>query len=199
MKRIIFCLSLCMAIATLGLAQTKSEARAKHSGEILIKTRKIDLLNQIIPVLLTKKQLNEILGALEIVNREVDKTEQVEFDTMLKLEAELDATIQAGVEKNQVPPKAFTDKLAKTFRALEFQRQMIMGNNIETVRTVLDKTLNSGQKAAAANAIDATYFDPSLKPADLTQKVKLDMYIRVVLLDPRAYSLLTEMFKHAQN
>ncbi len=199
MKRIIFCLSLCMAIATLGLAQSKSDARAKHSGEILTKSRKIDLLNQIIPILLTKKQMNAILGALEVVNAEVEKTEQVEFDTMAKLEGELDTTIQAGIEKNQVPPKAFTDKLARTFNALEIHRQLIMGNNIEKVRDVLNATLNSGQKAAAANAIDATYFDPSLKPADLTQKVKLDMYIRVVLLDPRTYSMLTEMFKHASN
>ncbi len=192
----LFCLFTVLADAT--FAQTKDE-RAAHADQILVKARKIDLLNQILPVGMTKKQLNEVLGAVEKVRRNVDKQELLEFGEMVKLEAGMDAAIKAGLEKGELPSHEFVIKISKTFHALDRVRQSVIYDNEEIVRTAVKKVLNEGQIKAAANAIEPTYFDPSIKPEELTTAKKLDVYIRVVLLDPNAYSVLTELFKNAKN
>jgi len=196
MKRIYLCLFLVAALLGSALAQTPEE-RAKRSEEIVAKTRKIDLLNQMLPLLLSKSQINDLLPAIEKARQNMDKTWRFEYDELKKLEPDLDATIAAGQEKGDLPKRDFVVKVTKTFRALSILRDAAVSENIAIVKIGVDKVFNAGQKKAATNLIDATFFDPSLKPEDLTDAKKMEMYIKVVLLDPLAYPVLIEMQKHA--
>jgi len=197
MKKLSLLLCLMLVGSVVAFGQSR-EDRVKRSTELLTKIRKIDLLNQILPVAMNKKQLNDILSALDKVKINVERQEKAELDQMIKLEGELDSSIKGGTERGEIPKKEFTEKLAKTFRALDIVRAMAIQENIDTVAEAMKKTLNAGQLKAAAHAISMAFFDPDLKPEEITEQKRLDTYVKYVLLDPLAYSVLNEMFKAAK-
>lgn len=197
MKRLALLVVLALSLASIGLSQSSDE-RTKRATEILRKSRKIDLLNDILPVLMDKKELNAILAALDKTKKNVEDEEQFEFSLISKLEGELDAAIKAGTEKGDMPTHALMLKLSKTFGLLAGSREEASSTNIKTVKDAMNKVLNAGQLKAAASTLDVGVYFPGKKPEEITQDQKLDMYVRMVLLDPEAYSLLTDLFKNAK-
>lgn len=197
MKRLFALLVLAIAVTTASFGQT--DERGAKSDAILAKMRRIDLLNQILPILMTKKQIGDVLSAIEKARANAERTKKFEYETLLGFDKELDTTIKAGIEKGEMPNKDFVKKLTKTFSVMGINRSVAVGENVTMVIDAMKKTLNVGQIKAAAGALDVTYFEPGLKPEEWTQEKKLDVYVRVVILDPLAYDLLKEMFKAAKS
>lgn len=195
MRTFLLALSACLLLAVSAPAQTAPADATKRAEEVLKKMRRIDLLNQILPLALTKQQITDLLPALEKARANVRKTERYEQEQLAKFEKELDDAIKAGIEKGVVPTREFTGKVARFYQALSINRQIAVNENLETVRPVLTKTLNAGQTKAATGLIDAAFFEPGAKKEDLTDARKLDIYIREVLLDPLAYDLLIQLSK----
>lgn len=187
-------LVMALVAATSVVAQPVSqEDRAKRSDEILKKMRQMELANQILPLVMTKEQLKQILPSIEKARANVRDLQNEEFETMRKFEERLDTAIKNATDKGQLPGQALLVEMNRLLMAFSLKRQAAASENVTTVLDVLNKTLNAGQLKAAANSLDLKLFDPSVKPEELTETVKVRFYVGQVLLDPLAYDLLVKM------
>lgn len=178
-----------MAVATPGLGQPA----AKLADDPLVKIRKVELLNQILPVVMTKEQLDAILPAVERARAKVRDVEKKEATELKAIEARLDAAIKAAQDEGQVPKLEFVDRLRQLLWAMGLRRQTIVGENTESVLAALKKELNVGQLKAASNALNPKQIDPSVRAEELTQDDRLRMYVKFILLDPYTYDILVAL------
>lgn len=199
MKRSFFLMGvvLCaLAISPMASAQaTKQEASAKRADEILNKLHELDLLNQLLPVLMTKEQMRKILPSVEKAREMVRATEKGEAEQLEKLAAKIDPVITEAYEKKKVPSIDILTEYAKTFAKLRVVRRSVVEANTTNVLEVVQKTLDKGQLAAARNALEPKYIDPSLDKEKMSDDEKLRFWVKVILLDPQAYTILTKLSK----
>lgn len=184
------------AIALMGTmitAQVSQEQRAKRADEIMRKVRQVDLLNQLLPLVLTKQQLDKILPAVEKARNEVRKAEQVEFDMLTRLEPKLDKAIEEGVKQQKLPSEEVMKEAGATLRTFNLRRMAVVADNVDAVMAVFEKELNAGQKKAAANALKPGLFDPTLDASQWTDQQKMRFFVQMILLDREAYGLMVQM------
>jgi hypothetical protein len=186
---------LCLALLALNLvsAFAQSASDVERAETILIKTRKLELLNQLLPVLMTKEQIKALLPAIEKARANVRTIHKMEADDLKKLEAKLDESIKNGLEKGAVPPREQIQDIAKLMRAFQIRRQVAANENLETVLPVFMKELNAGQQKAAANSLDPRFFDPNAKPEEMKVEDKVRVFVREIVLDPLSYDLLVKL------
>lgn len=174
-------------------AQGVDDATARKSGEIFDKATKVDLMNQILPILLTKEQYRDILPAVERSRQRVRETERLEAGELKKLEPKLDAALKEANEKGAVPPRELLTEVSTMIRKFGLARRIISDQNTQEVLDAFNKTTNSGQKKAAANALSPKLFDPSAKIEEMKDEDKLRVFIREILLHPMAYDIMRKL------
>lgn len=185
---------LMVIVAAAAFAQPLSpEQQAKRSDEILKKMRQMELANQILPLVMTKDQLRQVLPPIEKARRNVRDLQTEEFETMRKFEERLDTAIKNATDKGQLPGQTLLVEMNRLLLAFSLKRQAVASENVTLVLDVLNKTLNAGQLKAAANSLDMRLFDPSVKAEELTETAKVRFYVGQVLLDPLSYDLLVKM------
>ena len=163
------------------------------ADRISIKVRKLDLLNQILPVLMTKEQIKQMLPVIEKARQaERDQTAK-ELEIMTKYEGKLDAAIKAALEKKQVTKVEVLRDLRAMSRGLSISRLAMIGNYTDQVRTKFMSVMNAGQVKAASNALDPRLVDPNADVSKLTTDDRLKLWVRGILLDPLAYDLLVQL------
>lgn len=184
--------------ASVAVAWTQfTPARAKKSDEILVKARQLDLLNHLLPLVMTKDQLNKVLGVVEKCRAKVDRIRLDEANDLLKFEPKIEDALNRGVNKDLVPSKTLMVDLTKSFTMFSIRRGAASTENAEDVLAVMKKELNAGQLKAAANSHDLKVYDPSIDPSKLSEDDKLKFYIKDVILDPSCYDLLIRLTKTA--
>lgn len=180
-------------LGTMLSAQTSREQRGKRADEIITKIRRMDLANQILPLVLTKEQLDKLLPAVEKARTEGRKAEEVEYEMLTKLEPSVDAAVKEAYEKQMLPKQETMVTVASTFKTMRLRREAIIADNVDAVMAVLEKELNAGQKKAAANAVQPSLFDPTLDPTKMSDTQKMRFYVQAILLDSEAYDVLLQM------
>jgi hypothetical protein len=178
-----------------GVAVGQSTDRGKKSDEIVRKSRQLDLANHILPLILTKSQINELLPVIEKCRANVRKIENMEADDLLKMEAKIDKAISDALNKDQVPSKELLKEVAALYRAFTIRRQVAASENAEAVLEVLKRVLNEGQLKTAEKSIDPRAYDPKAEPDKMSQDDKLNLFIKDVLLDPQSYDFLVKLAK----
>lgn len=192
MKQILALLAL--SIVTLPvLAQSTSDQRAERSTRILTQVHRLDLLNQILPILLTKEQINKILPTLEKAKQAIRETEAKEVELLKTIEAKVDESVKNGIEKGEVPDREILKKVLATFQYFQIARQSVVEANVDRTVEAMKSCMNAGQTKSAMNAIDWKKFNPSLNPEKMSDDEKLRLYVKVVLLDPLAYDVLRDI------
>ena len=192
MKQILALLAL--SIVTLPvLAQSTSDQRAERSTRILAQVPRLDLLNQILPILLTKEQINKILPTLEKAKQAIRETEAKEVELLKTIEAKVDESVKNGIEKGEVPDREILKKVLATFQYFQIARQSVVEANVDRTVEAMKSCMNAGQTKSAMNAIDWKKFNPSLNPEKMSDDEKLRLYVKVVLLDPLAYDVLRDI------
>lgn len=185
---------LALSIVTLpAYAQSTSDQRAERSTRILTQVHRLDLLNQILPILLTKEQINKILPSLEKAKQSIRETEAKEVELLKTIEAKVDEAVKNGVEKGEVPSRELLKKVLATFQYFQIARQSVIEANVDRTVEAMKSCMNAGQTKSAMNAIDWKKFDPSLNPEKMSDDEKLRLYVKVVLLDPLAYEVLRDI------
>lgn len=187
---------MCAFLATLFLitpAQTSTgaDARQKRVDNIMKKARRIDLMSQIMPLLLTNAQIKQLLVPIEAARREVNRVENLEFNELAKIEGKLDTALAEAIKNERSPNRnALADAYA-TFKFISLRRNATAQDNVTKVMAVLEKTLNEGQKKAMAGSLKPTLsgFDPS----KLTESQRMQYFAGDVLLDPEAYTILSQL------
>lgn len=173
----------------LATAQINS-ATAKKSDEVGLKIRKMDLINQLLPVLLTPEQLKKILPAVEKA-RKADTDQQIrEAELLRKLEPSLDKAIADAMKSRKTVPTETLSKSASTLKAMRVSRNLMVDQQIAATLAVVNSTLDEGQKKAAANSMPVSSFWPGKKSEEISQNDKLRTWVKYVLLDQGSYDLL---------
>ncbi|MBL8060346.1 MAG: hypothetical protein JNK63_06480 [Chthonomonas sp.] len=189
----LFSIILLVFLGTMLSAQTSRDQRGKRADEILIKIRRMDLANQILPLVLTKDQLDKLLPAIEKARTEGRKAEEVELEMLTKVEANVDLALKEAYEDQKLPKQETMVQVASTFKTMRLRRGAITSDNVDAVMAVVEKELNAGQKKAAANAVQPSLFDPTLDPSKMSDTEKLRFYVQAILLDYEAYDVLLQM------
>jgi hypothetical protein len=169
--------------------------RAKRSEEIMRKMRQLDLLNHILPLVMSKDQITAILAPIEKARQNVKKIETMEADDLLKYEARINEMVEKGTLKNEVPSREFLRELNRLYSAFTVRRMVAAAENADLVLEVVKKKLNKGQIAAMANSLDPKVY--GLDPKTASEDDKLKNFIKDVLLDPTAYPILLQLQKIA--
>ncbi len=187
MKRLL-ALLLLIVVPLAGLAQTPP---AEEST--MVKIRKLDLYNQILPVLLTKEQLEKLLPAIERARSKAKEIERKEAAELAALNKELDEAIAKARDQGQVPKLEMVQKVEQLLWSIAIRRNATVNENTNAVVAVLEAELNEGQKRAAANSLRPKAFDPNVREEELTTSDKLRLFTRVILLDSMAYDILVTL------
>ncbi len=187
MKRILPFLCLTMLLMTGAVAQNA------QSAATLQKMRQLDLLNQLIPLVLTKEQIRKVLPVIERARRDVKVQEDEEAKLLAQKAAQIDKAVKDGVEKGDVPNKELLKELNAMIRFFDMKRDAVANDNTQMVLEVMKTTLNAGQLKAAANSLNLKAFNPSIKVEELKEEDKLKFFVREIMLDPLAYDILVRM------
>jgi hypothetical protein len=193
MKSFLLCIGLCFALVAAASAQPISTERGKRSDEIFLKLRKIDLLNQIIPLVLTKDQINKILPSIEQARAKQKLILAQEDDELAKLQSQVDEVYKKAVEDGAFPPKDFSAMISNKTKQMSMKRNIALIEMVEAIQDVVMKVLNEGQRKALVGSFDAKFIDPTKKPEEIKEGTRVRFYVERVLLDPLARELLIEI------
>lgn len=185
--------ALLMGMTAMGNAQTTPEDRAAKSSAIFEKNIKLDLYNQILPLLFTKEQFRAVLPAIERTRQRVRETEKLEYEELRKLEGEMDAALKKATDNQAIPPPELMTKISNTLKKLTVARRLIIDANIQEVMDAFMKTANAGQQKAAANSLNMALYMPNAKPEDVKDEQKLRIFVSEVLLHPAAYDIMRKL------
>jgi hypothetical protein len=177
------------------LSQVTADERAKKSDEILKKVQQLGLMNDILPLVLTKDQLRKILPVVEKARQAVRDQEKVEYDYLAKLAPKVDGALKEALDKGKVPGKEVVNETWATFQMFAWKRKAIADENVQNVLKAFEGAVNEGQKKTAINSINPKQYDPTADPKTMSDAKKLELFIRVILLDPLSYDLLVAMGK----
>lgn len=191
--RIVLMIALFAALAGSAFAQTSPDARARKSDEVLAKIRQLDLLNHLLPLLWTRKQINDVLPAIERSRERVRRIQRLEHDELIAFEKRIDETIENGIAKQAVPPKELMTELRALLISFSIRRSNTAEENAEEVLRAMKQTMNEGQLKAAAGSLDARTQERGLDTSAWTQDDRIKYFIKDILLDPQAYDVLVRL------
>jgi hypothetical protein len=195
MKHLLLSLGLCLALFTGASAQITTD-KGDKSNEINLKIHEVDLLIQLLPLLLTKDQLNhDVLPTIEIVRDMERKELQAEDEALAGMEADLDATLKDAYEKGAYPARKVIDEVSQTTGKFATKQLLTQLQMVAAVTAMLEKTLNAGQKKVLINSFDPRFIDPAAKPETMTAEAKMNFYVKRVFLDPYVYNILKKLAK----
>lgn len=193
MKSVLIVLALMFALA--GGASADQSDKSKKATETLEKMRQLDLLNQLLPLVMTKDQIRQLLPSIEKARRDVKAQEDMEADLISKYAARVDEAVKNGTEKGDVPDKQFLKELNALVMTMSIKRNAVISDNTDLVLDQMKKVLNAGQIKAAANSLSPSIYLPGYKPEELTDEMKLKVFVREIMLDPLAYDILVKIQK----
>lgn len=186
---------LVFAFAAPSYGQVTAEERAKKADEILKKVHQLDLMNNLLPLVLTKEQLGKFLPVMEKARQAVREQEKVEYDFLMKLNPKVDTALTEAKTKGKVPGREVINETWATFQMFTWKRKAIADENVANVLKAFEGAINDGQRKTAINTVNPKQFDPTADPKTMSDAKKLEMFVRNILLDPAAYDLLVGMLK----
>ena len=172
---------------------TPSPEVSKKSGEILDKIGKLDMLNFLLPLAMTKEQYAKMLPILEKIRVLVRKVQEQEAEELRKLEAEVDAALKDAMDKGLPPTRELRNKIGGTFQKLSQIRQRSIEINVDTMYDALVGIWNAGQKKVAAQSLNPKDYDPNAKVEEMKDEEKIRIFIREIMLHPAAYDVMVKL------
>jgi len=189
-------LALCMlfGLFAISAAQDVDPEMAKQSTAILTRMRKVELLNELLPLILEKQQINRILPTIEKIRAKQRKLIEQEHKDLLEFDQPTVTVVDDGV-KGKMPSSTYVTTILAFYHANDIRRQVAMGENLDILMPALKQILNPGQLKVMANSLTVTFFEPDLTPNEMNDETKMRVFAREVLLDPLTYDLLLQMAK----
>lgn len=194
-KGILWSCALSLALVSAPMAMADTKPQGNTADIILKKIHELDLLNQILPALLTKDQIRALMPEIEKARDVVKKAEAAELEELKKLDAKIDPALKDAYAKGKVPDTKVLSEYWKTFAKMRQIRQALIDINTTNVTEVLKKHISEGQLAAIRNALNPGALDPSLDPAKMTDDEKVRFWVKYVLLDYASYDILIKLSK----
>jgi len=190
--------SLCMLIGLFAVSFAQDDLAdpqmAKESTAIVTNMRKVELLNQILPLALQPSQIQQILPVLERIRDKQRKLLIQEHTDLMQMQKQSEAAVNDGM-KGKLPDADFVRTIEAFYKANDIRRQVATGENLDILMPKLTSILDKGQQKVMANSLTLQFFEPDLSPANATDEQKMRVFCREVLLDPLCYDLLVQMAK----
>ncbi|MBX7133356.1 MAG: hypothetical protein K1X67_11840 [Fimbriimonadaceae bacterium] len=186
---------LLFALSVPSYGQVTADERAKKADEILKKVHQLDLMNNLLPLVLTKEQLGKFLPVMEKARQSVREQEKIEYDFLMKLNPKVDSALTDAKTKGKVPGREVINETWATFSMFTMRRKAIADENVANVMKAFEGAINDGQRKTAINTVNPKQFDPTADPKTMSDAKKMEMFVRNILLDPAAYDLLVGMLK----
>ncbi len=164
-------------------------ARADDASNIMAKMRQLDLMNQLLPVLLTNDQAKKLLTPIEKARQAVADIEKKELEEMKKVEPSVDSALKAAKEKGELPPKNVQQAVFVLLQSFQKRREAMVIEQTEGVLKVVEETFDAGQIKAASNSLSV----PESESGKLSDRDKLRRWVQAVLMDPLCYDLLVDI------
>ncbi len=196
-NRLLLTLLSCLVLLTAAAPAQVTTEKGSASDQTNIKLAKMDLLIKLVPLAITKDQFPDLLLGIEKARQVQRETLKAEDDDLAALDPVVTSVIDNAVQKGVYPPKDVQQKVADQLQTMRTRRIMNHAKMIKLVTDQIKAKLNDGQLKAMAGSFSEKFINPSAKPGDLTQDVKISFFVDQVFLDPLAYDLLVEMAKHA--
>lgn len=196
MMRFLIGLLVCQLLAGPAPAQSDA-ARQKDTDAIFVKLKQLDLMNHILPMLMTKDQLKKVLPAVEKARQRVRQAQVKEYEALKKYEGRIAEAHKKALESGQVPGRELLTEITNMFKAMEISRSLIADENTDAIVAALKSTLNEGQIKSAINDLNPKLFDASLKPEEMSADQKLRFFVKEIFLDPAAYDVLVLLSQKA--
>ena len=178
---------LCLGVVAAPMTQAQDAPRLNR------KIEQVMLLNQILPVLFTREQLQAILPAIEGARQAEQKLSAEELKVLRRNETKMDTAIAAGRKQHRIPSNDEMAPIKSMISSLSMARRALVISQSDKVRVAMQKVCNRGQIKAAANSFDPRWFDRTLDPEKMSEDEKLRLFVQLVLLDPEAYPLLVDL------
>lgn len=183
---------LALSVALSG-AQSSGSDKAKDSDAIMKKIEKLDIFNLVLPLLLEKDQLKKLLPSIEKARENVRIANEKEYEELKKLEPQLNLMISEAENKDEVPKREVITAAYSTVRKLYTARRLIVQMNTALVLEQFKKIANAGQLKTAAGSMTAAQLGFTGKPEDFTEEMRIEGFVRDVLLHPAAYEILRKL------
>ncbi|MBS1704735.1 MAG: hypothetical protein JST40_02590 [Armatimonadetes bacterium] len=184
-----------MVFAAMPAVAFSADPKVDKADATIKKLHELELLNQILPILMTKEQIRKILPEVEKARDKVKKTQELERQELAKLEAKVDSALKDAYDTGKVPTTEVIGEYIATFRKMIGARQLISSANADNVLEKMKETLNDGQLKALENALDPRISDPDLEVSKLTSAQKQLYFVKMILLDPLSYDILLKLSK----
>jgi hypothetical protein len=193
MKRIALCIVVtCLAISG-AFGQSQLSDKGQKSDLVLDKIAKMDVLNFVLPLAMSKEQLRQLLPVLEKIRQRVRKVQELEADELRKLEPDIDKAIKDASDKGLMPSGELRKNIASLFKKFALNRQINIDLNTDDLQKTLEGIWNAGQKKTAANALNMKDYDPNAKVEEMKDEDKIRVFVREIMLNPMAYDILVKL------
>jgi hypothetical protein len=186
------------SFAPTALAQATPNKTNDRGTEIMLNIGRIDVLKFVLPVLMDKKQLNEILSGLEKCRTKEQQIRDLDLKELAPLEAEVSKAVEKGIDEGDYPNRDLQAKIIKITSALGIRRSIAINENIDLMLEVIKKHLREDQRKVMANIMEPSQINPGLKKSEMKEDEKLKLYIRQILIDPFTYDVLKKLYKKAK-
>jgi len=182
-------------LALLSLSIASAQVNRSDPNKVLPITDKlgeIDAANQILPLLLTKQQIRDLMPAIEKCRLNVRNQEKKEADRLKEMVPEIEK-MHADAVKGLLPKEEFLKKVNELFRRFENERTGVKIANQIILGESVDKVFNEGQKKAAVGVVDKIFNEQKRTWEDGTPQAKLHYFMTAVLLGDHGYNFLTKL------
>lgn len=183
---ILACLALFCFAAPQGVATERAD-------KVQITIAKLEIANNILPILMTKDQIRTFLPAIEKARQEETGLKKKEEQLLLELETQTNEALKNALEKNQVVPAETMGKIRSTFKAMITARQIFAKAQIDDMVSLVTGTLEPHQVKVAQNILDWSVYAPGVDKDELSDSQKLRIWTQAILMDPLTYDMLVQM------
>ncbi|MEI7575763.1 MAG: hypothetical protein WCK51_02640 [Armatimonadota bacterium] len=187
-----------LALGAVSGAQTPSK-NVQDANQVLINIDKLNVVKFVLPLLLKKKQIGDMMAAMEKCRSKELEVREADAKELLKLDADVKKAVTAAVEKGDYPDKAFQAKVIAVQEAILIRRRIAVAENVQILEDAAKLSLDEGQLKVMVNILDPKSLDPSIKTDKMSDDDKRKFYLRSVFLDALTYELLKVMYKKAEN
>lgn len=181
-----------MLFSMMSFAQVDNSAKATEIGR---RIHQLNLLNQVLPVLMTKDQIKKLLPVMEKQRQAVKDLEKREFDEMMKIDAKVQAAVKDAKEKQILPSDELNAEIQTLASKFNLERVKLLALQINELAAAMEVHLNAGQIKSAAMALNPKIYNPEVDESQYTEKERLLLWVRYVLMDPEIYPLMIELSK----
>lgn len=130
-----------LSLGAISGAQTPSK-NLQDANQVLVNIDKLNVVKFVLPLLLKKKQIGDMMAAMEKCRSKELEVRESDARELLKLDADVKKAVASAVEKGDYPDKALQSKVIAVQEAILTRRRVAVNENVQILEDAAKLTLN---------------------------------------------------------